>query len=245
VSAEKLALHLQEANFEDPRAARLRDLLDKELLARYATDAEPTLPAAARCAVSVPAEDFVPNVLVVTADRSCDWRQAGHSSNRRQTAGSRGPVPEVWLQTSSGLSALQHPDTVIRLLREKAVGLSPSNVEIRCQERHMGRSPEKRAARNLKPTRADHAGGHAKWWNRSTRSSPTRQRQRAAIGGGHGFCPRSVFGPAVEVLEHCTRQLLETVPLPVDALISLVCRRRHTSRGHERPGLAYRVPRKR
>jgi GNAT superfamily N-acetyltransferase len=67
VSAEKLALNLEEVSFEDPRAALLRDLLDNELLARYATEEEPSLPAAARAALSVPAEDFVANVLIVTA----------------------------------------------------------------------------------------------------------------------------------------------------------------------------------
>jgi GNAT superfamily N-acetyltransferase len=66
VSAQKLALNLEEVSFEDPRAARLRDLLNKELLARYATEEEPTLPAAARSALSVPAEDFIANVLIVT-----------------------------------------------------------------------------------------------------------------------------------------------------------------------------------
>ncbi|MET3144137.1 UNVERIFIED_ORG: GNAT superfamily N-acetyltransferase [Arthrobacter sp. UYEF10] len=67
MSAEKLALNLEEVSFEDPRAARLLDLLNKELLARYATAEVPTLPAAARSALSVPAEDFVANVLVVTS----------------------------------------------------------------------------------------------------------------------------------------------------------------------------------
>lgn len=67
MSAEKLALDLEEVSFEDPRAARLRDLLNNELLARYATEEEPNLPAAARSALSVPAEDFVANLLVVTA----------------------------------------------------------------------------------------------------------------------------------------------------------------------------------
>lgn len=67
MSGEKLVLNLEEVSFEDPRAARLRDLLNKELLDRYATEDEPALPAAARSALDVPAEDFVANVLVVTA----------------------------------------------------------------------------------------------------------------------------------------------------------------------------------
>ena len=40
MSGEKLALNLEEVSFEDPRAARLRDLLNKELLDRYATEDE-------------------------------------------------------------------------------------------------------------------------------------------------------------------------------------------------------------
>ncbi|MBT2548106.1 GNAT family N-acetyltransferase [Arthrobacter sp. ISL-65] len=64
---EKFALNLEEVSFDDPRAARLRDLLNKELLARYATAEEPSLSAAVRSALSVPAEDFVANVLAVTS----------------------------------------------------------------------------------------------------------------------------------------------------------------------------------
>jgi len=67
VSAEKLALNLEEVSFEDPRAARLRDLLNQELLARYATEEEPSLSAAARSALSVLAKEFVANVLVVNS----------------------------------------------------------------------------------------------------------------------------------------------------------------------------------
>jgi GNAT superfamily N-acetyltransferase len=62
-----VALNLDEISFEDPRAARLRDLLNKELLARYATEDEPALSAAGRAALGVPSEEFVANVLVVAA----------------------------------------------------------------------------------------------------------------------------------------------------------------------------------
>ena len=67
MSAEKVALNFEEVGLEHPSAVRLRDLLNKELLARYTKGDEPTLPAAARSALSVPTENFVANVLVVTA----------------------------------------------------------------------------------------------------------------------------------------------------------------------------------
>lgn len=79
MSGEKLAMSLEEVSVEDPRAAGLRDLLTKELLALYATEEEPNLSAAVRSALSVPAEDFVVNVLVVTSSGDA----IGHGALRR------------------------------------------------------------------------------------------------------------------------------------------------------------------
>ncbi|CAN7319625.1 GNAT family N-acetyltransferase [Arthrobacter sp. LjRoot78] len=67
MSGNPAGLTLEIVNFEDPRAARLRGLLTDELLARYATEEEPHLSEAAREALSVPPEDFIANVLVLTA----------------------------------------------------------------------------------------------------------------------------------------------------------------------------------
>jgi len=70
---------LELVDFDDPRAARLRNLLTDELLARYATEEEPHLPEAAQKALSVPPEDFIANVLVLnTAGEAI-----GHGALRR------------------------------------------------------------------------------------------------------------------------------------------------------------------
>ena len=53
------------------------------------------------------------------ADGSRGWRQAGHSSNRRQTTRSRSPVPEDRLEIHTGLFALRHRDTIVSLLRKR------------------------------------------------------------------------------------------------------------------------------
>ncbi|MET1156555.1 hypothetical protein, partial [Arthrobacter sp.] len=73
------AVTLQIVDFEDPRAARLRDLLTDELLARYATEEEPHLSEAAQKARSVPPQDFIASVLVLNTVGEA----IGHGAIRR------------------------------------------------------------------------------------------------------------------------------------------------------------------
>ncbi|MEV7661920.1 GNAT family N-acetyltransferase [Paenarthrobacter sp. NPDC089316] len=70
---------LEAVNFDDPRAARLRDLLTDELLARYGTGKEPQLSEAARRALTVPPQDFIANVLVISGAGEA----IGHGALRR------------------------------------------------------------------------------------------------------------------------------------------------------------------
>jgi GNAT superfamily N-acetyltransferase len=79
MSGNTAEMTLETVNFEDPRAARLRDLLTDELLARYGTGKEPQLSEAARRALTVPPQDFIANVLVVSAAGEA----IGHGALRR------------------------------------------------------------------------------------------------------------------------------------------------------------------
>jgi GNAT superfamily N-acetyltransferase len=79
MSGNPAGLTLEIVDFEDPRAARLRGLLTDELLARYATEEEPHLSEAAREALSVPPQDFIANVLVLSAV----GEPMGHGALRR------------------------------------------------------------------------------------------------------------------------------------------------------------------
>src|SRR6478609_4084108 len=71
MSGNPAVVTLEIVDFEDPRAARLRDLLTDELLARYATAEEPHLSEAA--------QDFIANVLVLNAVGEA----IGHGALRR------------------------------------------------------------------------------------------------------------------------------------------------------------------
>jgi GNAT superfamily N-acetyltransferase len=73
------ALHAEVVSFDDPRAARLRDALSTELLARYATEEFPHLSPAARSALAVPPGEFIATVLVLTGDGTA----VGHGALRR------------------------------------------------------------------------------------------------------------------------------------------------------------------
>ncbi|BCW05743.1 GNAT family N-acetyltransferase [Arthrobacter sp. NtRootA1] len=79
MTSDPTALTPELVDFEDPRAARLRDLLTNELLARYATEKEHQLSEAARKALSVPPQDFIANVLVINAVGEA----IGHGALRR------------------------------------------------------------------------------------------------------------------------------------------------------------------
>jgi len=79
MSGNPAVVTLEIVDFEDPRAARLRDLLTDELLARYATEEEPQLSEAAQKALSVQPQDFIANVLVLNAVGEA----IGHGALRR------------------------------------------------------------------------------------------------------------------------------------------------------------------
>ncbi|SKB63741.1 Ribosomal protein S18 acetylase RimI [Arthrobacter sp. 49Tsu3.1M3] len=79
MSGNPAAVTLEIVDFEDHRAARLRDLLTDELLARYATAEEPHLSEAAQKALSVPPQDFIANVLVLNTVGEA----IGHGALRR------------------------------------------------------------------------------------------------------------------------------------------------------------------